>query len=825
MKTLQTKNNKNIENELSIDIFNQMSLPVIICQLPDYRILHVNNAAVSLYGFSRDEFYDLFFTGLQESAFEFNDPLGYESGHDSGDYKIYQIHETKRHELLKVELISKKIIFKDLDALLVIVNEVTSKNSAHEKIKEYAAILESTDDAIIGKTFDGTITSWNKGAEQMYGYAAEEVIGRSVDIIIPPEKINEFRELMLKLQRGEKIEHLRTKRIKKDGTEIIISVTISPIVNSAGRLTGASAIARDITQKTLLEDMIYENSEKMKLALTAGRMGTWDWKFPNNTIEWDDYTYKIFGIGEGKFSGKFDDFLQLVHPEDREKVHNDIELTVENNVPFESEFKIISHDNNIRYLLFRGKLLKDITGQAFRLIGICLDITEKKKAELEKDKLLVIEKKLRKRADHLKRRLSFLAETSRILSSSLEYETTIKTVVKTVVPILADICVIDLIDDSGNIKTVEVVHSDPEKVKLLDEISAKYETSFDLIKKVVKSRNSIAIKKVDEKYLKHIAKDNEHLSALLRLDINSALIIPLKTKEKIYGAITLVMSESGRYYNKEDLILAEELAGRTATAIENVKLYISSKLTNIELEKRVKKRTEELELLNKELETFSYSVSHDLRTPLRAIQGFSNILVDEFSGSLNEEGRRLFKIIISNAARMGNLIDDLLSFSRMTKTKISNSEIDFNLMITEIFNEIKLSNEGQIIELKLDNLPPAFGDSSMLRQVWVNLITNAVKFSSKKNKSVIDIGSYKEKNETVYFIKDNGVGFDMQYADKLFGVFQRLHKTTEFEGTGVGLALIKKIITRHGGLIWTDAKLNEGAAFYFSLGNQNEQSK
>ena len=824
MKTIRTNSTyrNKLTDVLSLDFWESISLPVIICRLPDYMIIYVNRSAVNLYGFTKEEFYSRSFLDLTEppadtdfinnSARKFNDFGG----------KIIQTHLTRTKKNVKVELILEEIVFEENDSLLVMVNEAITRKNFQDKDIEYTAILESTDDAIIGKTLDGLITSWNNGAEKMYGYSAGEAVGKSIELIIPPEKIPEFREIMNKLKRGEKVSHHRTKRVKKDGTEIIISVTVSPIISRKGTIIGASAIAKDITQNTLMENIIYESEERMKLALSAGRMGTWDWKFPNNSIEWNDYMYKIFGLDESGFSGKFEDFLQLVFPEDREKVHNDVEHAIENNLSYESEYRIMRPDGNTRFIMARGKLLKDDSGIPFRLIGICLDITEKKKGELEKDRLLSIEKKLRKKADNLKNRLSFLADSSRILSSSLKYETTLKTVARTIVPILADICAIDLVDNSGNVRRVEVVHRNPDKINLFYELSEKYKTTGEIIKEVIRSRKSKALYTIEENYLKEIATDGGHLSFLLSLNLKSALFIPLKSKEKIYGTLMFVMSDSGRYYNKEDLILAEELANRAAIAIENANLYREAKLSNIELEKRVKKRTMELEMLNKELETFSYSVSHDLRAPLRAIQGFSNILLEDFARQIDSEGKRLLNVIISNAGHMGNLIDDLLSFSRMTRTGLNYSDVDFNIMIKEILDEHKIHNREQKTEIKLEELPPVKCDPSMLRQVWINLITNAVKFSSKKEKPVIEIGSFKKKSETVYFIKDNGVGFDMQYADKLFGVFQRLHKASEFEGTGVGLAIIKKIITRHGGDIWAEGQLNKGASFFFKLGSQNE---
>ena len=241
------------------------------------------------------------------------------------------------------------------------------------------------------------------------------------------------------------------------------------------------------------------------------------------------------------------------------------------------------------------------------------------------------------------------------------------------------------------------------------------------------------------------------------------------------------------------------------------------KKLNEDLELKVSQRTSQLESAIKELEAFSYSVSHDLRAPLRALDGFAKILIEDYSKKLDDEGKRFLNIIMTNSKMMGTLIDDLLAFSRLNQVQINLSLIDMEGMANSIFYELVQNNETEKIKFNVQKIPNAFGDSSMMRQVWRNLISNALKFSSRKENPSIEIGSFTELNENIFYIKDNGVGFDMNYANKLFGVFQRLHKTTEFEGTGVGLAIVQRIIHRHGGRIWAEGKINEGAIFYFTL--------
>ena len=231
----------------------------------------------------------------------------------------------------------------------------------------------------------------------------------------------------------------------------------------------------------------------------------------------------------------------------------------------------------------------------------------------------------------------------------------------------------------------------------------------------------------------------------------------------------------------------------------------------------LQRSTAQLEVANKELEAFSYSVSHDLRAPLRAISGFVSILMEDYERVLDEEGKRICNIIHSNAIKMGQLIDDLLSFSRLIRSELHHSKVNMDSLVKSVISDFETNHDLSKKKLIVHDLPESFGDANLLKQVWTNLISNAIKYSSKNENAQITIGSYPEKNELVYYITDNGVGFDMEYVHKLFGVFHRLHSVNEFEGTGVGLAIVQRIINRHQGRVWAEGEIGKGASFYFSL--------
>ena len=241
---------------------------------------------------------------------------------------------------------------------------------------------------------------------------------------------------------------------------------------------------------------------------------------------------------------------------------------------------------------------------------------------------------------------------------------------------------------------------------------------------------------------------------------------------------------------------------------------------NKELEsanKELETTNKELEAANKELEAFSYSVSHDLRAPLRAIDGFSRILTEEYAPQLAPEALRYLQLVRDNTRQMGNLVDDLLAFSRLGRQELRKQSVKTAELIRRALDELRAETNGRQVEFIIGDMPECQADPNLLKQVWINLLANAIKYTSKCEAARIEIGWKKENGEQVFFVKDNGVGFDMKYVHKLFGIFQRLHRFEDYEGTGVGLAIIQRIVHRHSGRVWAEGQVDDGATFYFSL--------
>ncbi|MEJ5225402.1 MAG: GAF domain-containing protein [Anaerolineales bacterium] len=310
----------------------------------------------------------------------------------------------------------------------------------------------------------------------------------------------------------------------------------------------------------------------------------------------------------------------------------------------------------------------------------------------------------------------------------------------------------------------------------------------------------------------------------------SIMMAPLQAGDDIIGVVSL-QSYTPNTYNEDSLALLVGSSHQIAIAIENARLYeaLQQELSerkraeeealrlSAEMEQRVKQRTAELEAMNQELESFTYSVSHDLRAPVRGISGLSHILVQDFAGILPDEARAYLMRIEASARQMGNLIDDLLSFSRLGRQSVHRSVVDTDALARDVAERLVEEAPNKNIQLKIGNLPRVYGDPSLLRQVFINLISNAIKFSRKREQPEIEINWMQQGEESVFFVRDNGAGFDMAYAGNLFGVFKRLHHVDEFEGTGVGLAIVQRILQKHGGRIWAEAALDKGATFFFTL--------
>ena len=475
---------------------------------------------------------------------------------------------------------------------------------------------------------------------------------------------------------------------------------------------------------------------------------------PDGTITFVNQEYCRF------FGKEYDQVIgtniqSTIPKEDRESVMSGFaSLSLES--PIRSiEIKNIKHNNEIRWIRWTDHALFNDKGQVKSYQSIGEDITESKRSE---QALRLEQEKAQKYLD--------IAEVM-ILALNSKGE-------------------ISLINQKGN--------------KILgykkDELLGKnwFETCIPALNR-----------KKRRQYFRKVMAGEVEL-----VEYNENTILTKTGEERIIAwQDTVLWDEKG--HNVETLSSGEDITERKLANEEIIKL-------NAELEQRVVKRTAQLEVANRELESFSYSVSHDLRAPLRTMSVFSNLLVDEYGKKLPKEAQHYLGLISESSHKMDNLINDLLLLSRTEKQDLNVQKVSCTEMVKQVVAELQTEREGREVEVVVGRLRTCQADPTLLKQVWVNLLSNAFKFTKGKENALVEIGSKTIKGEKVYFVKDNGVGFDMRYADKLFNVFQRLHSAKEYEGTGVGLAIVQRIITRHGGKVWAEAEVNKGAVFFFTVG-------
>ncbi|MFZ0279038.1 MAG: PAS domain S-box protein [Candidatus Sulfotelmatobacter sp.] len=513
-----------------------------------------------------------------------------------------------------------------------------------------AAVVDSSDDAIISKSLDGMITSWNRGAEMVFGYPASEAVGQPMLMLIPPERADEESDILARIRRGESVEHFETVRVRKDGRKIDVSATISPVRDSSGAIVGASKIARDITARKQAEDRLAGQAEELSRQAE---------ELQRSRLALETQTLMLQSVLDSMAEG------------------------------------LVAADEQGKFILWNPA--------ATRIVGMGAENVPS--------------------GEWNKHYGVYLPDTITPLPTERN-------------PLWRAI--------HGQVSTAEIFLRNPE------------------------------------------------LEEGVWVEISGGT---LKGKDgATRGGVVAFRDITQRRKNEREI---REL--------------------NEELEARVVERTAQLEAANHELEAFTYSVSHDLRAPLRHIGGFSKILSEDFGPGMPAEAQIHLKRIEDGVRRMGVLVDELLNLARVGRHALRLEAAGLNSIVEEVVSLLQPEIKGRIVTWKIADLPSAECDPVLIKQVFQNLIANALKFTRTRERAIIEISSRQKGGQIVILVRDNGVGFNMKYSDKLFGVFQRLHRAEDFEGTGIGLATVHRIVHKHGGRIWAEAKLDKGATFYFTL--------
>jgi PAS domain S-box-containing protein len=571
----------------------------------------------------------------------------------------------------------------------------------------------------------------------------------------------------------------------------------------------AIAISRHRT-----EGALRQNSERLRLAVQASNVGLWDWCIGTSQVVYSPEWKRQLGYEEHEIGSDLFEWESRVHPDDLGPAQEKLRACCEDGrLDYVAEFRMRHKDGSYRWIYARAEVLRDVFGGATHMLGCHVDITGLKLAEEEQRRL--------------NRELRAISKCGLTMMRAEDEQSLLK-----------DVCSVVCNEAGYRMAWVGYAETDEAKtgkIKIVRPAAwAGVEEGFfsaadinwaDPASKRCPSGMAIQSGKSVCAQDFCVNKDAAPWCAnALARGYRSCIALPLKDESGgTFGVLTIYSMELNAFTPNE-IRLLEELAGDLSFGIMVLRARIKRdqaedtvRKLNQELEQRVVERTTALERANQELEAFSYSVSHDLRAPLRAIEGFSRILLEDHLATLDEEGRRYLGLVCQGADRMGQLIDDILAFSRMSRSALGMVDVNMTVLAQEIFDELVAAVPERRIRLVMGDLPPAYGDPAMIRRVLGNLIGNAVKYTGPRKEAIIEVSGTANETETVYCVHDNGVGFDIKYVGKLFGVFQRLCSAEEFEGTGIGLAIVKRIVERHGGRVWAEGKPEEGASLYFTL--------
>ncbi len=661
---------------------------------------------------------------------------------------------------------------------IAIRTDITERKREEEARGWLAAIVESSEDAIISKDLSGTISAWNRGAEKIFGYSAAEAVGRPMLMLFPPDRIHEESDILERIRRGEKVEHFESVRVRKDGKKIDISATVSPLRDRAGVIVGASKIARDITARNHADAALRQSDARRQFALETAKLGDWELNLTTLQATRCFLHDEIFGYESPAPEWSFDIFLNHVHPADRERVRENFQSCMIQRKRLEFECRILRLDGEMRWIWVCGDQQPSLSGDAARMFGIVEDITEQKATG---DALAGQAEELSRQAAELLRSQQALENQTLMLQSVLD------SMAEGLVA--ADVQGKFILWNSAARKILGMDATDlptsewtPHYGLYLDDMATPFPTEQLPLARAIRGESSSA----------EMFVHNPQLDQGVWIEVSGG---PLKDKdETLRGGV----------------VAFRDITQKRATEREIRKLYE-------ELELRVVQRTTQLAAANQELEAFTYSVSHDLRAPLRHISGFSKLLAEECGATLPPEAQHQLQRIQEGAKRMGLLVDDLLKLAHIGRHSLSLQSMELKTIVNQVIDELAPDCEGRQIDWKIGELPVVQCDPGLLKQVFQNLLLNAIKFTRSRPKALIEVGQNDGPARPVVFVRDNGVGFSMKHSDKLFGVFQRLHRQEDFEGTGVGLATVQRIIQKHGGRVWAEAELDQGATFYFTL--------
>jgi PAS domain S-box-containing protein len=607
------------------------------------------------------------------------------------------------------------------------------------------------------------------------------------------------------------------------------------VVDALNRFAELAAISLDnailyqsaqseLAERKRTEEILRQNEIQLSLILEGAELGIWEWDLTSDQLKVNDRWANILGFSQDELRAQLGNWRELIHPDDLERIADAYNQHAEGSQEFyQIEYRMRSKTGEWVWVSDKGRIVqRDSNGNPTLASGTRIDINNRK---LYEEAIRDANLKLQIYTEELEQRTEQLmvgAQVSRTATDILEPDELSQRVVDLVRESFGLYYVgLFLLDETGETAILHAGTGGAGRQLLRQHHSLPVAETSMVGWSIIHRQARVAL---------DVGDDTVRFDNPLLPETSSEVALPLISRGECIGALTF-QSIAGAAFTLEDIAVLQSMSDLLANAINNARLYdklqrelvvrkqaeAEVRTLNAELELRVEERTAELKAANRELEAFSYSVSHDLRAPLRAMDGFSRILARQYENLLDDDGRHLLERVRQNAEQMAELIDDMLRLSRITRADLRITRVDLTSMAREILESMHTAELDRNVEIKVTSGLRVNADERLLRVALENLIGNAWKFTSKTDKACIEVGVEVIGNEPIFFIKDNGVGFNMEYANKLFGPFQRLHTVEEFPGTGIGLAIVQRIFNRHGGKIWAESKPGEGASFYFTL--------
>ena len=696
----------------------------------------------------------------------------------------------------------------------------SDRSPGEARVAFLAAIVESSEDAIVGKDLDGVITSWNPAAEQLYGYTAEEAIGRPISILIPPGRPTELPSIMERLRRGERIRHFETTRVRKDGSTVDVSLSLSPVRDTRGRIVGAAGIGREITDRRKAERerdtlLIRERAAREQLDTILGGVadGVIVQREDGTFVYANDAAARMAGFDSAEEylgAGTYDISrrLSVVDAEGRPFSYEQLPARRAFRGDPAPEMVVQFHradTEEIRWSRTQARIVRDADGQPLA-ISIFHDITDEMRTQ---------------------DRLRFLAEAGAQLAGSLDIDETLAALVRVASTTLADWAVVILTDEDGTVRHIASAHRDPAKEPLTRQLhdgQLKHASGAALLWQAIQSGEPLLVSRVTDEMMVQSARSEEQLALLRALGLTSLLYAPLASRGRVQGAIALFMAETGRRFGEEDRAIAVEIARRASLALENARLYR-------EAHTAIQARDEFLSI-----------ASHELRTPVTAISGVAQVALRAHQRGTLDDARlsRALEQLIRGSHRLVALTEDLLDVSRLQtgRFELRPEDLDLRPFVADFVDrfDVHLGEQHRIV---LDVTGEGRGardeepgtereesgepllvraDSARLEQVLANLLSNAVKYTPDGGTIAVTIGH--DETSARIAVQDEGIGLPAGSEDAIFEPFGRAPNAAhrQIQGLGLGLYICRQIVERHGGHIWAESPGDgHGTTFQFCL--------